>query len=174
MKVIAIGSNLPQPPFATPKEVCEAALDRFSEHGLTIVKCSAWYDSSPVPPSNQPRFVNGAVAIETDLSPKDTLESCLEIEREFGRIRTQRWSARTLDLDVIAWDNIRIELPHLTVPHPEMERRAFVLLPLADIAPNWHHPITKTPIDRLISLLPEGEAPQRLQDQSLQKAARHT
>jgi len=90
----------------------------------------------------QPDFLNMAVQLETDLEPPELLEKLLGIERKLGRVRTLRWGPRTLDLDLLLFEDMTIRSPGLTVPHPEMSRRGFVLAPLTEIAPDVKHPET--------------------------------
>ncbi|AFY70514.1 2-amino-4-hydroxy-6-hydroxymethyldihydropteridin epyrophosphokinase [Thalassoporum mexicanum PCC 7367] len=91
--------------------------------------------------SPQPDFINGCAIAETSLSPLAILALLLELEKNFGRQRRKRWDARTLDLDLLLYDDLVLELPELILPHPRMGDRAFVMLPLVEIAPDWWHPI---------------------------------
>ena len=167
--LIGLGANLPGPDHRTPKETLEAALAAFPEYGLRVVRRSPWYESSPVPPSDQPWFVNGVVVIETELSPQETLAQLLAVEHAFGRQRGERWAARTLDLDLLAYGSrvidepATLEHPAAEVPHPRLQDRRFVLLPLKDVAPDWHHPRTGEGIDALIEAL-SGPGEVRLLD----------
>jgi 2-amino-4-hydroxy-6-hydroxymethyldihydropteridine diphosphokinase len=95
----------------------------------------------PGDPTAQPRYLNAVIAVSTDLEPRAVLEQLLQIERELGRVRERRWAPRTIDLDVIACDGEIIDEEGLSIPHPEMQRRLFVLEPLAEIAPGWRHPL---------------------------------
>ena len=94
------------------------------------------YECEPVGKTDQPRFLNAAVAIETDLEPHDLLRECLRIERLCGRERLERWGPRTLDLDILAYEDRVVCSAGLIIPHPRLHERAFVLLPLAEIAPD--------------------------------------
>ncbi|MBL6934490.1 MAG: 2-amino-4-hydroxy-6-hydroxymethyldihydropteridine diphosphokinase [Alphaproteobacteria bacterium] len=163
MIIIGIGSNLPSEIYGAPAANCEAALGVLEERGLSITKRARWYESAPVPVSDQPWFVNGAVAVETALSPRSLLELLHDIEHGFGRVRRVRNEARILDLDLIAYDDLVIEGEEGPVlPHPRMHERAFVLLPLRELAPDWIHPTLKTPIEELVSALPEGQEGQEI------------
>ncbi len=154
--LIGLGANLPGPDHRSPRETLEAALDAFPEHGLRVVRRSRWFKSSPVPPSDQPWFVNGVAVIETELNPQETLARLLAVETAFGRQRGERWAARTLDLDLVAYGSRLIDEPAterhpaVQVPHPRLADRRFVLLPIKDVAPDWRHPATGIGIDALI------------------------
>jgi 2-amino-4-hydroxy-6-hydroxymethyldihydropteridine diphosphokinase len=157
MIVIAIGANLPADGFATALETCRAAVDRLGrEPGVAVVAISRWYESEPVPPSGQPWYVNGVVLVETTLDPAALLDRLHGIEAAFGRVRVVRNEARPLDLDLIDYDGMvrdgRGGGPVL--PHPRARERAFVLLPLADVAPDWRDPVGGREVVELIAALP--------------------
>lgn len=159
MIVVAIGANLPADGFRTPLETCEAAVERLTgEPGIAVTGRSRWYESEPVPPSGQPWYVNGAVTLATGMSPADLLSRLHAIEASFGRVRRARNEARPLDLDLIDHDGAildgRGDGPVL--PHPRARERAFVLLPLADVVPDWRHPGSGETVTDLIAALPEG------------------
>jgi 2-amino-4-hydroxy-6-hydroxymethyldihydropteridine diphosphokinase len=155
--LIAIGSNQPGS-FASPQILCEAAVEAMEREGLHVTARSGWYSSAPVPPdSAQPWYVNGAVAVATSLEPQALLSLLNRIEAEFGRVRGAKNGPRTLDLDLIAHGCRLIDSPSLTVPHPRMHERAFVLLPLLDIAPNWRHPQTGEQITEMLDSLQESQ-----------------
>jgi 2-amino-4-hydroxy-6-hydroxymethyldihydropteridine diphosphokinase len=155
--VIGVGSNLPSPEFGPPRATCEAALAALSRGGLRIVQRSRWFESAPVPPSDQPWFVNGVVVAETSLAPGELLALLHETERCFGRQRREVNAARILDLDLIAYgDVVRTDAPPL-LPHPRLHERAFVLLPLADVAPDWRHPADGRPLTAMIRALPSEQ-----------------
>ena len=101
---------------------------------------SRWYMSQPVPPSDQPWYVNGVVAVETALAPPALLEALLAVEAGFGRRRSAPNAARTLDLDLLDYDGTQCVSERLVLPHPRLHERRFVLAPLAEIAPQWRHP----------------------------------
>jgi len=157
MIVVAIGANLPADGFRTPLDTCQAAVERLAgEPGITVTGRSRWYESEPVPPSGQPWYVNGAVAVATALDPAALLVRLHAIEASFGRVRRVRNEARPLDLDLIDHDGSisdgRDGGPVL--PHPRARERAFVLLPLAEVAPDWHDPGTGERVGELIAALP--------------------
>ena len=152
MILIGVGSNLPSPKFGTPLQTCEAALAELQKRGVKVSRRSRWYESAPVPVSDQPWFVNAVAAVETDLSPEALLALVHEIEAEFGRVRRTRDEARILDLDLLVYNDLVNQRPPI-LPHPRMHQRSFVLLPLAELAPDWRHPANGEPIAKLIAAL---------------------
>jgi 2-amino-4-hydroxy-6-hydroxymethyldihydropteridine diphosphokinase len=158
---IALGANLPSVRAGAPRATLEAALDAMHEAGIRIVRRSRWYASKPVPASDQPDYVNGVVAVETALAPADLLARLHGIERAFGRARGTRNEARALDLDLIAYDDRVSDGTDggPILPHPRLALRAFVLLPLRDIASDWRHPKTGAALASLIAdLAPSSTA----------------
>jgi 2-amino-4-hydroxy-6-hydroxymethyldihydropteridine diphosphokinase len=154
MIVVALGANLPGPA-GPPLAQCEAALERMRAAGIGIVARSPWYESTPWPPSDQPRFVNGVVAVQTTLPPSELLAALHEIERALGRARSVPNAARPLDLDLIDYDGLVRDGPEPPVlPHPRLAERDFVLRPLADIAPAWRHPVSGLGVGELLARLP--------------------
>jgi 2-amino-4-hydroxy-6-hydroxymethyldihydropteridine diphosphokinase len=158
MILIALGANLPSPA-GGPQQTLEAALERLEASGVHIAARSRWYRTAPVPVSDQPWFVNGVARVETALEPAALLMLLRQVEEAFGRQRTMPNAARTLDLDIIDYDNRVENTAELTLPHPRMQDRAFVLLPLAELASDWRHPILGKTVENLISALsPEQKA----------------
>jgi 2-amino-4-hydroxy-6-hydroxymethyldihydropteridine diphosphokinase len=104
--------------------------------GVRLVARSADYRTEPWGPVAQDWFVNACALAETDLAPADLLALCLQVERELGRIREMKWGPRVIDIDILTYDDVEISGPDLTLPHPHMADRAFVLVPLAEIAPD--------------------------------------
>jgi len=156
MILIALGANLPSPA-GGPQQTLEASLMRLEASGVRIVARSGWYRTAPVPVSDQPWFINGAALVQTALEPMALLALLRQLELEFGRQRSARNAARTLDLDIIDYDGRIENTPELTLPHPRMQDRSFVLLPLAEIAPGWRHPTLGDSVETLISALPPGQ-----------------
>jgi len=155
--LIAVGANLPSPEFGSPRATCEAALDALTRRGLRIVSRSRWFETAPIPASDQPWYVNGVVAVETDLPPEALLALLHDVERRFGRERRELNAARILDLDIVAYGAVVRADPPPILPHPRMQDRAFVLLPLADIAPDWRHPADGRSLADLIRALPADQ-----------------
>jgi len=129
---IALGANLGDP--AATVNAAFAALAELPQSMLTAR--SALYRTAPVGIPDQPEFVNAAARITTQLAPEALLDQLLAIEQRFGRIRAERNGPRTLDLDILLYDDLVIDTPRLTLPHPRLHLRAFVLYPLADLAPD--------------------------------------
>ncbi|TLF53665.1 2-amino-4-hydroxy-6-hydroxymethyldihydropteridine diphosphokinase [Halomonas urmiana] len=129
---IGLGSNL-----ENPREHVARALEELDCLPLTRrVAASRLYASRPVGPADQPDYVNAVAHLVTRLSPLALLDQLQALEQRHGRVRGRRWGPRTLDLDLLLYDDRRLALPRLTLPHPEMTRRAFVLVPLAELAPS--------------------------------------
>ncbi|MDR9402275.1 MAG: 2-amino-4-hydroxy-6-hydroxymethyldihydropteridine diphosphokinase [Halothece sp. Uz-M2-17] len=145
---IALGSNL-----GDSQQILEQAIHQLdSDPKIKIRSVSSWYETLPVGPA-QPNYLNGCAVLTTSLSPSELLAVLLKIETQFGRVRQERWGARTLDLDLILYDDWVVETECLQVPHPRMRERAFVLVPLAEIAPNWIDPITGRAIAQLKEII---------------------
>jgi 2-amino-4-hydroxy-6-hydroxymethyldihydropteridine diphosphokinase len=154
MILVAIGANLPGPQGEPPLETCEWAVGKLRTlPGLRLAAVSRWYETAPEPPSDQPNYVNGVVRLEGEVEPEALLAALHGIEAEAGRVRTVRNAARPLDLDVIAMDAlVRDTAPVL--PHPRAHLRAFVLLPLRDVAPEWRDPVTGLTAGEMLATLP--------------------
>lgn len=134
---IAIGSNL-----SKPEQQALRAIQALNEHPqLELICCSSLYSSKPMGPQDQPDYINAVACIRTQLSPLELLDCTQAIENEQGRERKeQRWGARTLDLDIILYQDQILDTPRLTIPHYGMKVREFVLYPLHEIAPNLIFP----------------------------------
>ena len=146
---IGLGSNLGE-----REAQIRLALDDLARlPGSRLVRASSLYDSEPVGDVDQPKFLNAVAELETELSPRQLLWNLLLIERRLGRTRTRRWGPRTIDLDLLLYGPLVVEEPDLQVPHPEMTRRSFVLVPLVELDPLLVHPVTgETLITHLTSL----------------------
>ena len=161
MILLGLGANLPSaagPPTAT----LEAALAKLQAQGVEVVARSRWYRTTPVPRSDQPWFVNGVVSVRTHLGPDQLLALLHRIEAEFGRSRGIRNEARTLDLDILDFDGIIKDEAGLVLPHPRLHERAFVLLPLQEVAPEWRHPRLDRSVSALVAALPADQIAQPL------------
>ncbi len=140
---IALGSNLGDSLLTLNSAV--AHLDGLAD--LRVLTCSSWYRTAPIGPP-QPDYLNGCLLLTTSLTPQILMQQLLSAETHFGRERRERWGARTLDLDLLLFDDVVVFDPDLTIPHPRMNDRAFVLVPLAEIAADWIDPTTGQTIAR--------------------------
>jgi 2-amino-4-hydroxy-6-hydroxymethyldihydropteridine diphosphokinase len=174
--LIALGANLTSP-VGPPQVTLREAAARLQQRGGVIRSLSAFYHTPAFPSGNGPDYVNAAAKISADWSPMRCLEILHEIEAEMGRERVQRWGQRTLDLDLIAhgdlvhpdpqthqtWRELPLEAQidrtpdQLVLPHPRLQDRAFVLVPLADVAPDWVHPILGKSIQTLLDAVSEAD-----------------
>ena len=155
--LIGIGANLAPDGYTTPRQGCEAAIACLPGRDIAVTAISTWYETAPVPVSDQPWFNNAVIAAETALPAEEALAALHEIEARFGRVRTVRNAARVLDLDLLDYGRQCHDGERLTIPHPRLHERAFVLLPLRDVAPDYVHPGSNTHIDELISRLPPDQ-----------------
>ncbi|WP_256370587.1 2-amino-4-hydroxy-6-hydroxymethyldihydropteridine diphosphokinase [Thalassococcus sp. S3] len=168
-----MGSNLPSDG-GDPTEILHSACRALTGKGLMIRAISRFFRTPCFPPGAGPDYVNGVVVLRTDRSPKEVLRLLHEIEGEAGRVRRERWAARVLDLDLIAmdgtilpsaevqerWRTLPLEHqvseapPELILPHPRLQDRAFVLVPLADVMPQWRHPLLGLNVAEMLERLP--------------------
>lgn len=149
---IALGSNLGDS-LATVQTALEL-LDSYPS--ITVKSCSSWYQTAPVGPP-QPNYINGCAILtveNTEKTPAQTAEllmqTLLDVETQFGRVRRERWGPRTLDLDLLLFDDLILKTPTLEIPHPRMRERAFVLVPLAEIVPHWIDPVSGKDMTQLV------------------------
>jgi 2-amino-4-hydroxy-6-hydroxymethyldihydropteridine diphosphokinase len=138
--VVALGSNLAGE-YASTEALLEAALARFPQAELPVLARSGWWSSAAWPDPNEPEYRNGVALVEAKGGPQAVLEALFSNETSFARERRARNAARTLDLDLIAYGRQVIDAPGLTLPHPRAHERLFVMGPLAEIAPDWRHPV---------------------------------
>jgi len=147
--LIGFGSNL-----GDSVQICTAAIEQLRANPrLRVCNTSSFYRTSPLLFADQPWFINGVVLAETDLSPEHLLEVLQEIERDFGRDRQVRWGPRSLALDLLAYGDLEVKLPTLTVPHPQLHARRFVLEPLLELVPDWVHPTLMVSVGDLLRRL---------------------
>jgi 2-amino-4-hydroxy-6-hydroxymethyldihydropteridine diphosphokinase len=145
---IALGSNL-----GDSRQVLEDAIVALdATNGIRVTARSRWYCTKPVGPP-QPDYVNGCAILQVTLDPEALLQALLVLEKKFNRIRQGLNQPRTLDLDLLLFDGLILNLPHLTIPHPRMASRAFVLVPLAEIAADWIEPTSGLSIGQLLQLV---------------------
>jgi 2-amino-4-hydroxy-6-hydroxymethyldihydropteridine diphosphokinase len=157
---IGIGSNM-----GDKVHRCEEAISeilRVDRHKL-LAK-SSFFKTQPMGYTSQDWFVNGVIKIETELGAVDLLRSLKAIEGQLGRVETFRWGPRTIDLDILLFDETRIETPDLQIPHPRLQERQFVLVPLAEIDPTLLHPVLKKTVQELLEDLKENQGVERLRD----------
>ncbi|WP_009631399.1 2-amino-4-hydroxy-6-hydroxymethyldihydropteridine diphosphokinase [Synechocystis sp. PCC 7509] len=143
---IALGSNL-----GDSIGILTAALQVLAATpGIAVQKVSSWYITKPVGGIPQPDYLNGCALLEVQLLPQQLLKTLLGVEAKFGRVRKERWGARSIDLDLLLYEDLILDTPQLQLPHPHMNERAFVLVPLAEIAPNWIEPVSGLAIAQLV------------------------
>ena len=151
---IGLGSNM-----GDRKEYLYGAVEALNTYtDIEVKKISTFIETKPYGNEDQDDFLNGAIEVETMLSPMELLEVCQKIENEAGRERKEHWGPRTLDLDILIYDNQIIETERLVVPHPDMMNRDFVLRPMTEIAPGFVHPVTGKTMGRMMVELHEKES----------------
>ena len=155
MILIGLGSNLASHA-GSPKDTLDAALVALQARGIRTLAVSPYYRSAAWPDPGDPEFVNAVAQIWTELPPAELAAILQDVEDAFGRTRGRRNAPRTLDLDLLDY-NGRVERGPLVLPHPRMSTRAFVLVPLRDIAADWHHPVSGQSVDAMIAALPAAE-----------------
>jgi 2-amino-4-hydroxy-6-hydroxymethyldihydropteridine diphosphokinase len=161
---IGLGANLPSPTHGAPRQTLEAAIGVLESRGLTIVARSPVYESEPVPVADHPWYLNAVVEVATDLAPPEALALLASVENAFGRVRGERNAPRVLDLDLLDHRGAVRDGPEPPLlPHPRLVDRAFVLLPLRDVAPAWRHPVSGRGIDELVKSLLPGQRIHRLE-----------
>ncbi len=145
---IGIGSNL-----GNRQENCLEAIRRLEQQGVTALKRSSIIETEPWGVTDQPHFINMAIEAETAICPEDLLLSLKNIEKAMGREKTAHWGPRVIDLDILFYDDKIIDSSDLTIPHPHLHERDFVLLPLMEIAPEKIHPVLMKSVSELKALI---------------------
>ena len=162
MILIGIGGNLASAQFGPPLDTLAAAMVALEAEGIRIATRSAWYRTEPLPRSDQPWFVNAVASLTTGLAARDLLAVLHVVEGQFGRVRGKRNAARVLDLDLLDYQGQVIDTASLVLPHPRLHQRRFVLVPLAEIAPDWRHPLSGLTAEQLLSRLAAKQPVKRL------------
>ena len=161
--IIGIGGNINSEKGIHPVETCNNAIRLFKDYSIKVTKKSNWYKSEPIPKSDQPNFFNCVVIARTLLNEYDVLKILHKIETEFGRKRNKINAARSIDLDLIDYSNKVLNNKNLTIPHPRAHLRKFVMGPLAEINPDWIHPILKVNVLDILTKLDK----QKLEEASI-------
>jgi len=164
MILVAIGSNVPGP-WGAPHETVEQALAELDRPPLRLVRASRLIRTAPMGHHDQPDFINAVAIVASDLEAADLLAHLHDIELAADRRRSLRWGPRTLDLDLLDFDGrviseadrVRIRHGLMVLPHPGIAQRAFVLGPIAEIAPDWRHPVTAKSAAEMLAELSEGD-----------------
>jgi len=151
--IIGIGGNLKSEEGAHPIKVAMNAISYFKDYSIKITNQSSWYETEPIPKSDQPNFFNCIVIANTNLNELDVLNSLHEIEYKLGRKRRMVNEARIIDLDLIDYSNKILINKEIVIPHPRAHKRRFVMEPLAELDKNWIHPILKIKIHKILKNL---------------------
>jgi len=159
---LSLGSNL-----GDREANLRDAIERLRGVGNPVA-ISSFYETEPVDVASQPWFMNCAVKLDTEKMPRQLIAAILSLEQEMGRQRKQGKAPRTIDIDVLLFGSSIIKIPSLTIPHPRMHERRFVLEPLAEIAPDTRHPVFKRTIRELRDALPAGQTVKKLTERSLE------
>ncbi|WP_236144598.1 2-amino-4-hydroxy-6-hydroxymethyldihydropteridine diphosphokinase [Nostoc sp. CMAA1605] len=142
---IALGSNIGD----SLTNLAAAIAELVTIAGIELIAQSSWYRTKAVGPP-QPDYINGCIILQVTMTPQQLIATLLATEQKFGRVRQERWGPRSLDLDILLYDDLIINAPNLQIPHPRMHERAFVLVPLAEIAPDWLEPVSGLTVAELV------------------------
>lgn len=149
MIFISLGANMPSR-VGEPLVTLRAAIEDMPGHGLQVQAVSPFFLSTAWPNPDDPAFVNAVVSVGTRRGPMEVLQALLAIERHYGRVRKTRWEPRCLDLDLIDYGGLIMDTEVLSLPHPRLHERGFVLRPLMDLDPAWRHPDTGIGVAELL------------------------
>lgn len=141
---VALGSNL-----GDRQANLNRAVELLKQHGVEVLKVSTFIETEPYGVTDQPRFLNGACMVKTELSPLELLRLLLSVEKEMGRVRLRHWGERNIDLDLLLYEGVMMDTEELRLPHPDMANRDFVMLPLAELAPSLIHPVLQKTMQEL-------------------------
>ena len=141
MIYVSLGANVPSR-VGLPAATLRAALAALPTHGVGVSGVSHFYRSVAWPNPQDPAFVNAVARVETRKGPFELLQALLSVERQFGRVRKSRWEPRCIDLDLVDYGGLLVDTDELSLPHPRLHERGFVLRPLMDLNPLWRHPDT--------------------------------
>ena len=164
MILIGLGSNLTTDDFASSSAILEAAIAAMADHDIVVQTRSRFYETEPVPKSDQPWYVNAVTRVETKLGATELLKKLHEIEHGLGRTRRKRWEARIIDLDLLCyhdevhpsagnWADAAASLSPkgAVIPHGRLHERDFVLIPLSDISKDWVHPVLDKSVEKMLN-----------------------
>jgi len=154
---LGIGGNLVPEGYASVRAGCDAAIERLAAIGFADLESSPWYETAPVPILDQPWYMNAVISAMTSMPPDVALAAIHAVEADFGRVRGVHNAARVLDIDLLDYGGKILQSDTITLPHPRMHQRAFVLLPLRDLAPDWVHPVLQQKVGPLIAVLPPDQ-----------------
>ena len=160
MILIALGGNVASLA-GPPAETLKRALARLEQLGVKTLSVSSFYETQAWPDPSDPPFINAVAAVSTVLQPVELLDLLHGVETEFGRMRSAANAPRTLDIDVLDYDG-RVTRGAVDLPHPRLAERSFVLVPLAEVAPGWRHPVCGQGVAELLMVLPDRDAPKKL------------
>ena len=152
MILIALGSNLKSETYGDPIENCYKSIELL-EKRFELEKVSNFYETEPIPKSNQAMYVNGVVSVKTNFSPKKILSELMNIEKIFKRVRHLKNESRVIDLDLLCYNELILQHKNLQLPHPRMHLRRFVMQPLCDINKEWEHPLLKEKAKNILKKL---------------------
>ena len=148
--IIGVGGNIKSDEGSHPINVAMKAINSFENYSIWVVKQSSWYESEPIPKSDQPNFFNCIVFANTILNELDVLKALHKIEHTLGRKRKIVNEPRVIDLDLIDYSNKILTNKEIIIPHPRAHKRRFVMEPLAELDPNWVHPILKIDVSKIL------------------------
>ncbi len=150
---IGLGANL-----GNCRRNLQDAVDLLRSPEIRVCALSSCYRTPPLGPVAQPEFLNAVCRLATSLSPQQLMNRCLRIEERLGRQRRERWGPRTIDLDLLYFDQLVIDTPDLVIPHPRLHERRFVLVPLAELSPEWWDPLRRLQVSQLLAACPDESA----------------